>query len=553
MRKKRNLLAAVGLIALLVGGLLMLGRQGPGVDGRSEDLVRSGASPDVENGVPPVKAKARPGERGIPGSLVLVVKDGEGERIPGLELTVASKSGTTDHQGELRLDGLEPGLWSVHVPDGWIAMPTPSEGDGTPRELEVTPGVQTETIIVIEDCTGPFRVLTPDGEPLVGAKVVNVNGASEGLVGPSGETPPIRRACGEGTVWIWVDGKVRYLNLPVTIPGPRLVDIPLPANQDAEILLVDDEGQPLEAKIRGQDLHEAEALGAGLYRVTGPVDVLSVGIVVEDFATRRVHVPLDGGRHEVVMRSRRRVQVRSVCEDPCQVELSCGGQACASVSDGFDCDCPSLPTTLDAAGVPCEPTSPTRKLVGGMEDLVIDWDLRCGSGSVHGRWAGRTPCSARVSSVRVDDGTCGSDGTFEVREIPPGRYTLVVNDHQPGRFQTRSAAQQASRTFELAPGQRLDLGVLEPDAGCIQGKVECDQPLDEVYVESTSQQVQTKLDDEGAFMLCGLPPDEVIELDLWSQDLGYTSTESRAGEILHWRVRSGLDGLENLELRRERE
>ncbi len=339
----------------------------------------------------------------------------------------------------------------------------------------------------------------------------------------------------------------------MTIPGPELVDIPLPANQDAEILLVDDEGQPLKAKIRGQDLHEAEAIGAGLYRVTGPVDVLSVGIVVENVATQRVHVPLDGGRHEVVIRSWRRVQVRSVCEDPCQVEVSCGGQACASVGDGFDCDCPSLPTTLDAVGMPCGPTSPTRKLVGGMEDLVIDWDLRCGSSSVHGRWAGRTPCSARVSSVRVDDGTCGSDGTFEVHEIPPGHNTLVVSDNQPGRFQTRSAAQQASRSFELAPGQRLDLGVLEPDAGCIQGEVECDQPLDEVYVEATSQQVRTQLDDEGAFMLCGLPPDEVIELDLWSQDLGYTSTESRAGEILYWRVRSGLGGLENVELRRESE
>ena len=216
----------------------------------------------------------------------------------------------------------------------------------------------------------------------------------------------------------------------------------------------------------------------------------------------------------MVIRSWRRVQVRSVCEDPCQVEVSCGGQACASVGDGFDCDCPSLPTTLDAVGMPCGPTSPTRKLVGGMEDLVIDWDLRCGSSSVHGRWAGRTPCSARVSSVRVDDGTCGSDGTFEVHEIPPGHNTLVVSDNQPGRFQTRSAAQQASRSFELAPGQRLDLGVLEPDAGCIQGEVECDQPLDEVYVEATSQQVRTQLDDEGAFMLCGLPPDEVIELHL---------------------------------------
>ncbi len=548
--KTRKILLSAALIALLVGLWTTQFRGVPDGGDSSRASVTGGVERDADRVAAAQIRSAGHDESAGLGSVVLVVRDRRGALVPGLELTVGTMSGITDHQGELRLDGLEPGLWAVHPPEGWIAMPSPGEIDDELREIDVTPGEQLEHIVVMRDCTGPFRVLSPLGEPLVGARVTN--GLGEGVTGPQGETPAVARACGSDTVWIWLEGKVRYLELPVTIPGPELAEINLPADQEAELLLTDAEGQPLSAEIRGLDLHEAETLGAGLYRVSGPVDVLLCGIYAAGYPKRQVHVPLDGERHHVVFEASRDVRVWAACDGPCPERMRCGEQDCEAVQGGFHCVCPQGPATLTAMGSPCDLIFPTKSIAADVSE--IHWDLRCGTGSVHGRWSGRTPCTVAVEGTGHRSGTCNQNGELEVGELPPGDYTLIVDDSSPDRLQPYGfAAQQASRQFALEPGQRLDLGLLEPDAGCVQGVVESDQPLDGMSVQATGRSVVAQLNDEGAFMLCGVPLDEDLELSVGSMRLGATTASARAGEYLHWLVKSGLGGLETVQLHRERD
>jgi len=540
-RRQLLMVIVVALVALVLWTVFRVG-------GDRGEEARDLAALDGRGGEQGTSAegaeRARRDRSAAAGELSLVVRDMDGEAVAGLELGVGPASGTTDHLGELTLRRMEPGLYGVRVPEGWLLHHFEND---TPREIEVTVGSQREKLYVVRDCTGPFEVHWPSGEPMVGARLIT--GLGEAIVDARGLTPPVARHCGVNELWFWHEKGFAYINVPVEVAGPELVVVPLPSDQGAELFVVDVEGQPVDAEVSGIHLAESTRIGPGLVRVTAPVDVLNCSVSAPGLALQTVHVPLDGGRYTVELGGVREVTVHASCDGACPEKLSCGREPCEPLGARFTCLCRDEDATITAQGMPCSTIGPTLAVPEGVTD--IDWDLRCGGGSVVGRWGGRTPCSVSISGHGYKLGRCSADGRFEVSELWPGSYTVVVTDQDRSRGSRANASQQASRQLELREGQRLDLGSLRPDSGCIEGVLDSDESLDDVVVDVPSMHVNAGLANDGGFMLCGLPLDEDVTLEVRSFNLGWATTTAKAGDFLTWRVSWGLDGGETVSVRRE--
>jgi hypothetical protein len=540
--QRRWWLIVVGLLAIALAWWSFRADDDAGFEREQSPL--SGGRGEV--GLARDGAKRAPGERGVAtGSLALYVRDMDGQPVAGLEIGVGSSEGMTDRLGELMLIGLEPGRYSVRLPEGWLVHSFEPE---VPREIEVELGTQREELSVARDCTGPFEVFWPSGEPMEGA--VLKAGFGEAVVDARGRTPPVARRCGLNSLWFWHGDSFAYIQVPVEVLGPELVRVPLPPDQDATVVVVDPDGRPIEAKITGIHLSEAIELEPGVYRVEAPVDVLNCSVTAAGLERRRVHIPLDGGRYTVDLNAHREVTVHADCDGECPEKIRCGQERCEREGDDYSCICRSEDATLSAQGMPCDTVFPSLEVPVGVDE--IDWDLRCGESSVVGRWMGRTPCTVSVSGRGYKLGQCRDDGRFEVTELWPGAYTLVVTDQDSGRSRTAvNASQQVSRRLEVAEDQRFDLGTLGPDSGCIEGVLDCDEPLDDLVLNAEGRAVDTRLGDDGHFLLCNLPMDEDVTLRVRSIHLGEATTTARAGDYLTWRVSWGLDGGETVSLRRD--
>ncbi|MFH1466732.1 MAG: hypothetical protein ABIO70_20265 [Pseudomonadota bacterium] len=515
----------------------------------AEGAPTESASPVVRSVRPEAFAIAPAWKRSAPearGALTIVARSWENEPVRDLELAVGPLTGRTDWQGEARFQGLEYGLQPVRLPEGWFGRLPGSESPAL--EVDLQGSDQLVTLLVDRDCTGPWQVLDPDGQPVVGAAVFGPAGQrveTDGL----GRTEPALRLCGPNDLWVWIprgDGHFdKYQDITADAAVAAPAEVRLPELRRAEIAVVDPEGAPIEAEVRGVQIHRVTPLGEGLYEVAAPVPLLGCAVSAEGWSRQEVALPLDGRRVHVTLRPIREVRVEARCDGACPEDLRCGRADCIRSGSTYTCTCPAEVAALVASRA-CDGSSADTVVPEGVTRL--EWDLRCGTASVVGQWRGRTPCSAGVEGPQYRAGTCTPDGSFTVEGLMEGDYLLFLDDSTPGQAHFWGGeAQQATRRVHLDPGQRLDLGLVEPDAGCIEGRIVADQPVAGLLLQAPGRRRQTTLGADGAFMLCDLPLDEPAVLNLLAPGAPIATTEVLPGDDLTLRLSFHSDGTASLD------
>ncbi|MEC7946937.1 MAG: hypothetical protein VX265_05170 [Myxococcota bacterium] len=402
-----------------------------------------------------------------PAKLRLHVVTAAGTPVRGMALALDPQTGapprrvTTDPTGMAAIDALPAGQrWVLRSEPAWLVQ--------TPYSVRTTVEDAVQTVIVARTCAGPVRIRDQDGSPFVGRirGMGGLHGQWEDL-DETGTVHLARRPCGRIRVRVidprdqperrtmWFDGEVS---------GHELVEFQIGPIRDAVVQLVDEEGAPTDATIRG-----ATRLGIGRFRVEGRRDTFRFSVTQMERITQSFTVPLDGGIHERVVPRPRTVTVTLLC-DACPDRLFCGTSihaygTCTGTSPDFTCTCPateSILASVSATALGSDRQGPHPLAVVEPAATHKTVEVRGGRAALEATWSGRVPCTAALAFRDVPTpmtADCGLDGTVFASDLFPGTWALTISD---------GFGVQAERVVRLESHETLDLGEIaaeRPDSG----------------------------------------------------------------------------------------
>ncbi|MCB9744176.1 MAG: hypothetical protein H6740_16380 [Alphaproteobacteria bacterium] len=391
--------------------------------------------------------------------------------------------------------------WRTLEEQGFIEV---EERPAAPRERPVVTALDRDTGPAQGETRLEVRVVDPAGQPVPGLQVEAVDTHDYGVVLAEG------RADGRG-VWRvtlerpalvdlrvprpWMtSGDARYLTLNAPEQRAELVVFKL-CRVDLEVR--DPEGEPLalgrhslqmdhEGRRVTHSWVELDAQGRGWREALrcGPAE-LWVRSAKGARPPRFWRVPVELVDGEVLLIElseespppppapevpRRSLSVTLDCVD-CPAWLSCRAKPdpdaglhwnneryCEGGPHEWTCDCPAVGVSLWGTWLDWLTENGVGEPLGEVPADVESWSLSVPSelASLRGRWGGGAPCGWRleIGEVYVASGECEADRGFEATGLRPGRYTLELSG---GWRHAR-----ASQVIELAPGEDLDVGTLNP-------------------------------------------------------------------------------------------
>lgn len=396
--------------------------------------------------------------------LRVLVFDHEGLPLEYSWVEVAGRGRVQTKHGVATFDALPVGL----------AVARAGLGDRYSSEeawLDLTPGLNVVHLGVMTTgtCTGPVQVLSHDGVPQAGALVDP--GMAGGLVDATRPTlkaddqgwvtlDPNTR-CGAHLVAVTVTGRTvqsAVLTLIEGVPGrivlppPRWASVQLleqgrPSDLDlvdtphSQRAVVDPAIREIAALTREGTIR-LERQGPGLFRVESEDLAVRLFASVEGGVIWLPPVLLDGRHHEVEVPSAKWTTFR-ILGSPVPLEqrgFSCMDTRCARPSAGeVSCPCDDV-EGLTWFGAEVDPLEPFEDAIDAVRWGVVS--LSAGdphvSVLVGPRQGALEPLAWLRSGERLDVA------------LPPGTWTLLV----------QGLSMSTNREVDLAPGERLDLGIL---------------------------------------------------------------------------------------------